>query len=160
MDLGTALIGGTIGLISGVITAYATMRFRLREERARWSKEVALKYTAARADGTSLANSLAEQFGTGLLIVHEPGKDRQKRFLLPGTRVVVGRQPGSDVQITDPAASRSHSAFEVRESGVFVIDLGTANGTLLNGARVAEATRLESGDVVTIGQAYITFVQI
>ena len=160
MDIKTALVGGAIGLMSGLITAYAAMRFRLREERARWSKDVALKYAAARADGGSLASSLAEQFGTYVLIVREPGQERQKRFLLPSTRLVVGRSGAADISISDPAASLTHSAFEARESGVFVIDLGTTRGTLSNGVRVGQPTRLESGDVVTIGETHITFVQL
>jgi hypothetical protein len=136
------------------------MRFRLREERAKWCQELALKYATARADAAPLASSLAEQFGTCLLIVREPGQERQKHFLLPGTRLVVGRSESAQIQLTETAASGKHSAFEVREAGVFVVDLGTANGTFMNGARVAEAARLESGDVVTIGQTHITFVQL
>lgn len=158
MDIGTALVGGAIGLVSGLITAYAAMRFRLREERLRWSKELALKYAAARADGTPLASSLAEQFGTCILIVREPDRERRKHFLLAGTRLVAGSNVTADIPI--PNASRSHAAFEVRESAVFVVDLGTGNGTLVNGARVTTPTRLESGDVVTIGQTHITFVRL
>src|SRR3954466_11101991 len=100
MDIETALVGGAIGLVSGLVTAYAAMRFRLREERARWSKEVALKYAAARADEAPLASSLAEQFGTCFLIVREPGHERRKRFLLPGTRLLVGRDAKADIRIT------------------------------------------------------------
>ena len=160
MDIATALVGGGIGLISGLVTTYAAMRFRLHEERTKWSKELALKYAVARADAAPLANSLAEQFGTSLLIVREPGQERRKHFLLPGTRLVVGRSSTAQIRIADAAASRQHSAFEVREAGVFVVDFGTYNGTFMNGARIAEATRLESGDVVTIGQTPITFVQL
>lgn len=160
MDIQTALLGGVIGLVSGLITAYVAMRLRLREERSRWSREVALKYATARADGAPLASSLAEQFGTGLLIVREPGQERQKYFLLPGIRLVVGRRGSADIQIAEPAASASHTAFEARESGAFVTDLGTNSGTFKNGARVTDAMRLESGDVVTIGQTHITFVQL
>lgn len=136
------------------------MRFRLREERAKWSKELALRYATARVDAAPLANSLAEQFGTCLLIVREPGHERQKHFLMPGARLVVGRHEQADIRIAEQEASRQHSAFEVREAGVFVVDLGTDSGTFSNGVRVAEAARLESGDVVTIGQTHINFVQL
>jgi len=160
MDLGTAFVGGAVGLVSGLVTAYAAMRFRLREERAKWSRELALKYAAARADAAPMASSLAEQFGTSLLVVREPGQERQKHFLLPGTRLVVGRDESVQIRIAETAASRKHTAFEVREAGVFVVDLGTVDGTWMNGARVHEAARLESGDVVTIGQTHITFVEL
>ena len=160
MDLGTAFLGGAVGLVSGLVTAYAAMRFRLREERATWARELALKFAAARADAGPMASSLAEQFGTCLLIVYEPGHERQKHFMLPGTRLVVGRAETADIRIAESAASRQHMAFEVREAGVFVTDFGSGNGIWLNGARVVNSARLESGDVVAIGQTHITFVAL
>jgi FHA domain len=160
MDLGTAFVGGAVGLVSGLVTAYAAMRFRLREERTKWARELALKYAAARADAAPMASSLAEQFGTCLLIVREPGQERQKHFLLPGTRLVVGRSPRAQIQIVEESASQQHTAFEAREAGVFVVDLATLHGTLVNGRVFSQAARLESGDEVTIGQARITFVEL
>jgi hypothetical protein len=158
MDLGTALVGGAIGLVSGLVTAYAAMRFRLREERTKWERDLALQYANARAGGAPPARSLAEQFGRSLLIVREPGRERQKHFLLPGTRLVVGRSDSADIHIAEEAASRQHAAFETRDNGVFVVDLGTGNGTTVNGPRIGGPQHLESGDVVSIGQTLITFV--
>jgi hypothetical protein len=63
MELQTALAGGVVGLISGVITAYVTMRFRLREERAKWQRELALRVATSRTDSGAMNDRLAEQFG-------------------------------------------------------------------------------------------------
>ena len=158
MDLGTALIGGAVGLVSGLATAYAAMRFRLREERAKSARELALRYAAARVDAGPVANSLAEQFGTSLVIVNEPALERRKYFLLPGTRALVGRIKDNDIVIAEPQASRRHMAFEVREAGTFAVDLG--HGTCINGTRIAGPTLLKSGDVVTIGDTRMIFVAL
>jgi tetratricopeptide (TPR) repeat protein len=71
-------------------------------------------------------------------------------------RFVIGRAPGSDVVIPDQAISRSHAALEKRSDGWYVIDLGSGNGTILNGERISEAQILD-GDVFTVGNADITF---
>lgn len=70
--------------------------------------------------------------------------------VLSGDRVVVGRLKSCDLCLADVNASREHAAFE-REGGGWVIrDLGSTNGTLLNGAPV-QRERLREGDVVVVG---------
>src|SRR5258706_1658310 len=66
-------------------------------------------------------------------------------------RVVVGRAVTSDIPIYDPTISRRHAEVSLGENGVLVKDLGSSNGTFLNGAKIAEA---EAGpnDVVTFGK--------
>ena len=71
--------------------------------------------------------------------------------LLPGRTLVVGRAVTSDVPIYDPTISRKHAEIALADGGVRVKDLGSSNGTFLNGARVTE---VEAGpnDVVTFGK--------
>ncbi|MGH7570167.1 MAG: adenylate/guanylate cyclase domain-containing protein [Gemmatimonadales bacterium] len=71
--------------------------------------------------------------------------------LQPGRTLVVGRAVTSDVPIYDPTISRRHAEITPTDSGVRVKDLGSSNGTFLNGARVAEAEAAEN-DVVTFGK--------
>jgi tetratricopeptide (TPR) repeat protein len=71
-------------------------------------------------------------------------------------RFVIGRAPGSDVVVPDQAISRSHAALEKRSDGWYLIDLGSGNGTILNGERITEAQILD-GDVFTVGNADVTF---
>ena len=71
-------------------------------------------------------------------------------------RFVIGRAPGSDVVIPDQAISRSHAALEKRSDGWYLIDLGSGNGTILNGERITEVQILD-GDVFTVGNADVTF---
>ncbi len=66
--------------------------------------------------------------------------------------VVVGRE-GADLTISDPELSRRHVAFRPRDGAVVVEDLGSTNGTMVNGERIAEPTKLVRDATVTIGQS-------
>ena len=68
-----------------------------------------------------------------------------------GTPLVVGRALSSDIPVFDPTISRRHAEVVCSESGVEVRDLGSSNGTFLNGARV-EVAKLAPGDVVSFGK--------
>ena len=97
----------------------------------------------------------AAKAGSALLALVEDGSV-VKEFSLEGERMVIGRLEGSDVQISDPGASRRHA--EVRRDGndYVLVDLGSTNGTLVNEAPVTEHT-LEEGDRITIGRTVLEF---
>jgi len=71
--------------------------------------------------------------------------------LQPGRTVVVGRAVTSDVPIYDPTISRRHAEVSLTDGGVIVKDVGSSNGTFLNGARITEAVAAEN-DVITFGK--------
>jgi hypothetical protein len=91
----------------------------------------------------------------GILALVEDGSV-VKEFPLAQDKVVIGRLEDSDVQISDPGASRRHA--EVRRDGddYVVVDLGSTNGTLVNESPVTERT-LEEGDRITIGRTVLEF---
>jgi len=68
-----------------------------------------------------------------------------------GRTLVVGRAVTSDIPIYDPTISRRHAEVSLTETGVLVKDLGSSNGTFLNGAKIAEA-EAAANDVVTFGK--------
>ena len=73
-------------------------------------------------------------------------------FELPdGRSLVVGRGVSSDIAIYDPTISRRHAELTVGTDGVQVKDLGSSNGTCINGNRVS-AGRLNPNDSVTFGK--------
>ncbi len=71
--------------------------------------------------------------------------------LQPGRTIVVGRAVTSDIPIYDPTISRRHAELILTDSGIKVKDVGSSNGTFLNGARVTEAVAAEN-DVITFGK--------
>ncbi|MBA3453210.1 MAG: FHA domain-containing protein [Deltaproteobacteria bacterium] len=75
---------------------------------------------------------------------------------LPVGETVVGRDVGCMLRFNDPAVSRRHLRFIRREDEVFLEDLESANGTILNGRRVRGAMRLADGDVIHVGTRELT----
>jgi adenylate cyclase len=69
----------------------------------------------------------------------------------PGATLIVGRAVNSDVPIYDPTISRQHAQVSVQNDGVLVKDLGSSNGTFLNGSRITEAVA-QPNDVVMFGK--------
>jgi pSer/pThr/pTyr-binding forkhead associated (FHA) protein len=62
-----------------------------------------------------------------------------------------GRAHGAEIVLRDPEVSRRHARFESRNGTVFVDDLGSRNGTFLNGSRLHDALELRPGDAVDVG---------
>jgi Protein of unknown function (DUF3662)/FHA domain len=93
--------------------------------------------------------------GRPILALLEEGS-AVKEFALEHDTALIGRLAGSEVEISDPGASRRHA--EVRRKGdeFFIVDLGSTNGTLVNDDPVSER-RLEDGDRITIGQTTLEF---
>lgn len=65
---------------------------------------------------------------------------------------VVGRSDEADVVIDDPYASEFHLRLVSSENGLTLHDLGSTNGTYLNGRRVTAPTELRRGDAVQVGK--------
>jgi pSer/pThr/pTyr-binding forkhead associated (FHA) protein len=71
----------------------------------------------------------------------------------------LGRSPDNDVILRDPATSGHHARLERRGDQFWIVDLGSTNGTLVNGEPVQEK-ELNHGDRVTIGQNAVHFTVI
>ncbi len=68
--------------------------------------------------------------------------------------ISIGRAVDNDIRLSNTKVSRHHCRLEVDEGGVWIVDLGSANGTLLNGAKVSRAL-VAGGDRVQVGSARI-----
>ena len=91
------------------------------------------------------------------VLVHPPGGSPREESL--GTdRIVVGRSHECDLCFRDDASlSRRHFSLERHGDGWFVLDLGSKNGTRVNGAALRARTRLAPGDRVEAGQVVVVF---
>lgn len=72
--------------------------------------------------------------------------------------VSIGRMPGSTIVIDDPKVSRQHAQVFVDQDQVILTDLGSTNGTYVNGVRVTR-TELKGQDEITIGSSRIVFLE-
>jgi adenylate cyclase len=79
--------------------------------------------------------------------------------LREGATLIVGRAPASDIPVIDPTISRRHAEVEFDGTVVHVRDLGSSNGTFVNGVRV-DSTVVASGDLVTFGKVAFRLQQI
>ena len=69
--------------------------------------------------------------------------------------VIVGRSPGADIVIGAGYVSGRHARFSLMGQNLFVEDLGSTNGTAVNGEFIAAPTALRSGDTVNVGDVAI-----
>ena len=75
-----------------------------------------------------------------------------KTFPLEKEESFLGRDLTNDVSISDPEVSRRHARFIMQGENVLVEDLGSTNGTFLNGQRISSPQQLRAGDVITLGE--------
>ncbi|GAC1471558.1 MAG: hypothetical protein PVSMB3_03280 [Candidatus Dormibacteraceae bacterium] len=68
----------------------------------------------------------------------------------------LGRSPDNDIILRDPATSGHHARVERRGDQFWIVDLGSTNGTLVNGEPIQEK-ELSNGDRITIGQNAVNF---
>lgn len=69
--------------------------------------------------------------------------------------VIVGRTPGSDIVIGAGYVSGRHARFSLMGQNLFVEDLGSTNGTAVNGQQIHEPTALKNNDIVNVGDVAI-----
>ena len=89
------------------------------------------------------------------LILNLPGGNQQE-YLLPQSEIVLGRAATSDIVLADARVSRSHARIEYSDDGYVLIDAGSGNGTLVNGAPVKRA-HLAPGDLIRLGDSTLRY---
>lgn len=106
-----------------------------------------------------VAGRAAAPSAGGRLVVQEsPVLDTGDEFSVDSAPLTVGRGSQNDVAIDgDEFASARHVRFEPRRDGVWVHDLGSTNGTYVNGVRIDSARRLAPGDVIRVGETDLRF---
>jgi hypothetical protein len=91
-------------------------------------------------------------------LVVRTGVDAGATLVLDGRRVTAGRGNGCDLVVRDTTVSREHAAFVLRGDTWWVLDLGSTNGTRINGLRAAEHP-IVAGDRVELGDVVVELVE-
>lgn len=108
-------------------------------------------------DPTSQVEQLpALEEGTAMLVVIR-GPNAGARYLLDREETTVGRHPDCEIFLHDVTVSRRHSEFRREDDGFSLRDLGSLNGTYVNGERV-EDEDLTSGDEIQIGRFKLLYL--
>ncbi len=85
------------------------------------------------------------------------GPDAGNVIRIDKPRVTIGRS-GSDITINDTEASRQHAAVEIRETAYLVLDLGSTNGTLVDGHKITDPTELQDKSEFQIGSTVLMLI--
>jgi hypothetical protein len=104
-----------------------------------------------------LAQPRAQERGR-LIVVRSPVLEKGEVYTLDSHAVRVGRGGDNDLPVDgDEYVSSHHARFEPRRDGVYLEDVGSTNGTFVNGIRLTRERRLVPGDVVRIGETDLRF---
>jgi pSer/pThr/pTyr-binding forkhead associated (FHA) protein len=87
--------------------------------------------------------------GSRLLMSQGPEPDRT--FALDQDYLTLGRDPSNDIVISDPQVSRQHARIMRQGDLVTIEDMGSTNGTFVNGVRLTDPHTLADGNVISLG---------
>jgi len=93
-----------------------------------------------------------------IVVVQSPVLDDDAEWELNSAAVAIGRSGQNDITLdSDDYASARHARIEPRRDGVWLEDVGSTNGTYLNGIRVTRPRKLTPGDIVRIGETELRY---
>jgi hypothetical protein len=148
---------------SDIETALTT---ELAEAAREYAREEAYHFIGPVHVGLTVDNNLKTgRFGIVSQLKQAPGGVGAGSLVLPsGERVnlgehttTVGRLPESTITIDDGNVSREHARIAPGVAGYVVTDLGSTNGTLINGVRIVGQQQLVDGDIVSFGSTHLRF---
>ncbi len=95
--------------------------------------------------------------GTSYQLTIQAGPNPGKTFPLDKPEMVIGRDLGVDIVITDVEVSRKHAHMVAQQGGYLIEDLGSTNGTTVNGLRLMSPYLLHPGELIALGE-HVTLV--
>ena len=93
-----------------------------------------------------------------LVVVKSPELAHGSDYELNSSQLTIGRGGQNDIALPqDEYVSARHARFEPRRDGVWLQDLGSTNGTYVNGTRIDRPRKLTHGDVVRVGETDLRY---
>jgi pSer/pThr/pTyr-binding forkhead associated (FHA) protein len=80
------------------------------------------------------------------------GKNDGKEIVISISRFIIGRGETAHLRPASDLVSREHTAIEVKDGRVFIVDLNSRNGTFVNGNKIASSHEAENGDSLRVGR--------
>ncbi len=151
--------------IVGIVVFLSLSRRKKQQEEERRRREAEKKHREQSTQSGTMSRqptqskTVKPQFAAGKKIVFEilnveAGNNSRIETELSKS-LIVGRADICDVAIKDGKMSRQHFSLEDRNGAIFIRDLQTTNGTLVNGVKLSGAKKLNSGDVISAGSMKI-----
>ncbi len=144
----------------------AALITELAEAAREYAREEAYHFIGPVRVGLDVDNGLSPgRFGIVSQLKQAPGGVGAGSIVLPsGQRVglgehttSVGRLPECSITIEDGNVSREHARIKPGSNGYVVQDLGSTNGTLVNGQRISGSRMLADGDIISFGSTHVRF---
>lgn len=85
-------------------------------------------------------------------LVLKSGSNAEQVFLLDSPELIIGRDPANQISIPDPEVSRRHARLFTQGVNYILEDLGSTNGTAVNGQRLVGPYILQPGEIITLGE--------
>ncbi len=93
-----------------------------------------------------------------LVVTASPALSSGDVFVLESAPISIGRAANNEIVINaDEYASTRHARIEPRRDGIYVEDVGSTNGTYVNGVRLTREQRLVPGDLIRVGETDLRF---
>src|SRR4051812_48384607 len=93
----------------------------------------------------------------GFQLVIAEGKEAGREFEFDQDSVVIGRTAECDVILYEAGVSRKHARILLEGISLFIEDLGSSNGTKVNGETIAKKQLLKDGDSISMGPVVFSF---
>jgi pSer/pThr/pTyr-binding forkhead associated (FHA) protein len=113
-----------------------------------------------RRTGTSAPLRTPSPSSGAAKLVVSAGPMEGEEFALLEEEYVVGRSKDAAICIQDSSVSRNHILLRRADSGWMITDLGSGNGTLVNGEQITDESPLGNGDIITLGDTELTFADM
>jgi hypothetical protein len=115
-------------------------------------------FVLAPSQAAGLADSAPRVKAGRMVVAKSPTLSPKETWQLDSAPVTIGRSGQNDVTLDgDEYASAKHARIEPRRDGVWLEDLGSTNGTYLNGIRVTRPRKLTPGDLVRVGETELRY---
>ena len=112
-------------------------------------------WQVARAIGSHLGISVRRQRKEGTRVLFVRSETQQGQEFEVTDVLVMGRSDETDVVLDDPYASEFPLRLVAQENGMMLHDLGSTNGTYVNGRRISAPTQLRRGDTIQVGKTFM-----
>ncbi len=158
-------IWGLMPLQDGDLLEVGGQRFRYEDLHSQAQKSARATSTragelGAGSDETARLPALIAQPATvaGGKLLLSGGAGAGQVFALDKAIITIGRGSDCDIAIADASISRQHAQIVRQEMGWYLQDLGSRNGTAINGQRLGAPARLEDGDLLTVGNIPLRYL--
>jgi pSer/pThr/pTyr-binding forkhead associated (FHA) protein len=119
-------------------------------------KEMGMPVDLHLATWTRISEEIEAFYGPKLIGVLPTGE--KLRYMIDQAEIEIGKAPHNNIVIADPTVSNTHAILMVRDGGYSIVDLGSRNGTFVNGERLGTHSHtLRHGDAIQLGQTVLTF---